>query len=182
MSMNIQGTVVEIAHGVSIEKKDGGSYNGTRFTYRDSKGKVGEQNFHEKTLGYNGLQEALDSLQEKDPFTMVKEKSDSGYWNVKSLEKGHNGDASGSTSGASSTGNSGGNKRSVGNDTYETNDMRRERQRQITKIASVKTAIEFMVASKKNFKLDEVFGIANQIEDFVVDGPNSPADLDLDIE
>jgi hypothetical protein len=87
--MIITGTVVSVERDVDIPKKDGGSYVGTRLTYRDNQGNLKEQNWHPNGLKYNhAVRNSLDEMQAGEKFTMTKEKGDNGIWNVKTLIKG----------------------------------------------------------------------------------------------
>jgi hypothetical protein len=161
--MNIQGNVVEVAHGVTIEKKNGGTYPGTRFTYRDLKGKLSEQYFHEKTLGFNGLQGSLDALSEKDDFTMVKEK-DGEFWNVKSITKGFDEIAATQTS-AASQGNSYVSNKST--KTFETPEERAIRQRLIVAQSSITAALVISGQAAKPFAEAKLLETAQTCYDWV---------------
>jgi hypothetical protein len=87
--MQIIGTVVAVDKNVEIEKKDGGTYPGTRLSYRTQEGKLQEQAWHENGLKYNhAVRNSLDEMQAGEKFTMTKEKNDKGFWEVKTLIKG----------------------------------------------------------------------------------------------
>lgn len=87
--MQLTGTVVSVDKNVDIEKKDGGTYPGSRLSYRTQDGKLQEQAWHENGLKYNhAVRNSLDELTAGDKFTMTKEKNDKGFWEVKSLIKG----------------------------------------------------------------------------------------------
>ena len=86
--MNVTGTVVSIEHEVQIAKNGGGSYPGSRVSYRDKDGTLREQNFHENALKFNAaIKNGLENLSAGDSFTMVKEKEND-FWNVKQIFKG----------------------------------------------------------------------------------------------
>lgn len=87
--MQVTGTVVSVDKDVEIPKNGGGSYTGTRLSYRGKDGKLQEQAWHQNGLKYNhAVRNSLDELTAGDQFTMTKEKNDKGFWDVKSLIKG----------------------------------------------------------------------------------------------
>lgn len=86
--MQIVGTIMEVGINVQCPKNGGGTYPGTRITYRDNEGSLKEQMLHANATKYNPeLKDAIASLKKDDVFTMTKEKEGQ-HWNVKSIVKG----------------------------------------------------------------------------------------------
>src|SRR6478736_2225192 len=86
--MQIVGTVMEVAIDTQCPKNGGGSYPGTRITYRDADGSLKDQLLHANATKYDAsLRDAIASLKPGDKFTMTKEK-EGAHWNVKSIING----------------------------------------------------------------------------------------------
>lgn len=120
--MNVTGTVVSIEHEVQIAKNGGGSYPGSRVSYRDKDGTLREQNFHQNALKFNAaIKNGLENLSAGDSFTMVKEKEND-FWNVKQIFKGE------ATVQANSTPAPVAAQASSGPNTFEVNNQLKEKQ------------------------------------------------------
>lgn len=184
--MQIIGTVVAVDKNVEIEKKDGGTYPGTRLSYRTQEGKLQEQAWHENGLKFNhAVRNSLDELQAGEKFTMTKEKNDKGFWEVKTLIKGVVEAApQQGKSYTPSKNNSGGG----GN--WPTSEERKETQTHIIRQNSVTNAVNFVsqTAQKKDQTVTMVLQVAKQFEQFVLSGDTGDMnglvsdDLDSGIE
>lgn len=161
--MNVQGQVVSVEQNVSITKNGGGSYQGTRFSYRDMNGKLVEQNFHNNSLKFNPkLNVALSNMKPGDPFTMVKEKEGE-FWNVKDLIIG---DATPMTT--TNTKPTGANPAPKSN--YETPEERAKKQVYIVRQSSLSTATGLLtLQGKKTATKEEVVTLAKFFEAYVFD-------------
>lgn len=83
--MQVRGTVVSVEIDVQVAKKDGGTYPGARFSYRDESGALKEQGFHNNTFKFNGaLKTQLANLNAGQKFVMEKVKNGE-FWNVTSI-------------------------------------------------------------------------------------------------
>lgn len=159
--MNVQGQVVSVEQNVSIQKQNGGSYQGTRFSYRDMSGKLGEQNFHNNSLKFNPkLNVALSNMKPGDSFTMVKEKEGE-YWNVKDIIVG---DAPVATSGTTKPA-----AQPAPKSNYETAEERAKRQVYIIRQSSLSTAVAALSVGAKKVEPAEVIKLAKQFEAYVFD-------------
>ena len=162
--MEIQGVVVSVESNVSIEKRAGGSYQGTRFTFRDSGGKLTEQNFTSQSLKYNpSLGSALNNLNAGDSFTMTKEKQGE-FWNVTSIRAGGSSTASASGNASSSTGR--GIAQSTGS-TYASAEERAATQLSIVRQSNINAAINTLSVGAKTLKPADVLALAKVYEGYV---------------
>lgn len=159
--MNIIGIVISVDHNVTIAKHGGGSYVGTRLTYRDDGGSLREQNFTQQTLKFNkGIGAALTNLKAGEKFTMVKEKEGE-FWNVKQMIVGGGvPDAPPATQGAKPA--------MSPKSTYETPEERAARQVMIVRQSSISSAINMLGISKKSISTDEVIAVAKEFEAYVM--------------
>ena len=185
--MQIIGTVVSVERDVDIPKKDGGSYVGTRLTYRDNQGSLKEQNWHPNGLKYNhAVRNSLDELEAGEKFTMTKEKGDNGMWNVKTLIKGVVASNEAPQAGKSYTPS----KSNAGGGNWPTSEERKETQTHIIRQNSVTNAVNFVsqTAQKKDQTVANVLQVAKQFEQFVLTGDTGDMtglvsdDLDSGIE
>ena len=157
--MNVQGQVVSVEQNVSIAKQNGGSYQGTRFSYRDLNGKLVEQNFHNNALKFNPkLNVALSNMKPGDAFTMVKEKEGE-FWNVKDLIVG---DTPVATSGTSKP-----TAQPAPKSNYETSEERAKRQVYIIRQSSLSTAVATLSVGAKKVEPTDVIKLAKQYEAYV---------------
>src|SRR5687768_18281064 len=83
--MNVNAKVVACDFDQTIAKNGGGSYKGTRLTYRDPDGSIKEKCLHSNALKYNPtLKNQLSELKAGDDITMVLEK-EGDFWNLKEV-------------------------------------------------------------------------------------------------
>ena len=86
--MLIDIEVIKVNHSATIKKRDGTTYEGTQLVYQEPGGEVKTENFHPKSLEFNGaVAVALKGMKPGDVTTMEKQKNDAGFWNVKSFGK-----------------------------------------------------------------------------------------------
>lgn len=163
--MQLNVTVVSVEQNVDIAKKDGGSYKGTRLSYRDAGGKLQEQAFHSNVLKYNPkLTEVLGKLNAGDNIVIDKIK-DGDFWKVTSIIK--SGDATPSPA-------SGGNKASPvasPKNTYETPEERAQKQVYIVRQSSITAALTFLGSKAKD--VNTVVDVAKQFEAYVFGNNNT---------
>ena len=166
--MNVNAKVVACDFDQTIAKNGGGSYKGTRLTYRDPDGSIKEKCLHANALKYNPtLKAQLSELKSGDDITMVLEK-EGDFWNLKEVVKGmvDNGPAA-------VTGNGAGRNGAAANvsprSTYETPEERAKKQVLIVRQSSVSSAIAYSATLKTPLVIGEVLKIADQITAFVFD-------------
>lgn len=163
--MMIQGTMISFNPSTKVAKKDGGQYDAWELVYRNTANEVKSLTKPAGGLQYNpGLKAALTNLAVGDLFTVVQEKNEKGYLDVKSIEKGHQEVqdvvASGSKADGGRAPSRGG---KVLGSTYETPEERAKKQVIITRQASVNAAIEFL-RNNKAITVDQVLDIAKSFE------------------
>lgn len=157
--MQVFGQVISVDVDVQVNKKDGGTYPGSRLTYRDSSGKVAEQAFHQNVFRFNGaLKATLTTLKAGDSICITKEKKGE-FWNVVSIEKT-------ATTTIQET-------QPVSSGSTPTTDMR---QLYIIRQSSLGHAVSLLAANggKKNTTL-EVIEVADQFVEYVLNGLHSKA-------
>ena len=86
----IEGELVMVDFDTKIEKRAGGTYDGTNIIFK-AFGKVNEKAFTTKTFEFKpALREQLESLSSGEAFTLHQYREvGSQFWNVDSVEKGH---------------------------------------------------------------------------------------------
>lgn len=83
--MIVKGTVVSIEIDVQVAKNGGGTYPGSRLTYRDEAGAIKEKAFHQNVFKFNApLKVQLANLKTGEAFNMTMEKEGE-FWNVKGI-------------------------------------------------------------------------------------------------
>ena len=178
--MNVTGKVISIEMNVTITKKDGGTYQGARLTYRDSRdGKLCEKAFHANSLKYNAaVKNGLENLVNGEDMTMVMEKEGE-YWNVKDVFKGTPADAQATTKAQQAPAKSQATnvtppaafpaKAAASNSTYSTKEERDQTQRYIVRQSSITAALSLANLNKLTAKLSvaDVLAVAAQFEDHV---------------
>lgn len=173
--MQIVGTIMEVGIGVQCPKNGGGTYPGTRITYRDNgDGSLKEQMLHENATKYNPeLKAAIASLKKDDVFTMVKEK-EGAHWNVKSITNGVVQAARTESSGKTSTSSvsSGSTGSSSPKSTYQTAEERAQTQIYIVRQSTITQALTwFNLANLKPNEspaVEDVIAVAKQFEAHVM--------------
>lgn len=157
--MDVFGKVIEVTENATIAKNGGGSYKGTRFTYRDSKDEsIKERGIHENALKYNpSLKTSLSELKSGDDFTMTLEKEGE-FWNIKGLVKGTteiNIPIKGNFQGVSTTPKS----------TYQTAEERAQTQVYIVRQSTIAHAISyFSLPGSKDVGVNDIIQVAKQFE------------------
>lgn len=183
--MNIIGTVVDIQHDQTIQKVNGGTYQGSRFTYRDQNGAIKEQNFTVQSLKFNpAIKNSLNQLKTGEIFTMVKEKEGE-FWNVKGIYAGE-GSAPSQTPSAGTT-KAPLTPNASPKSNYETPEERAQRQVYIIRQSAVNYAVNAGSLLKLKNK-EEILSLAKFFESYVFgvefdDGsiytlPNDDIDVD----
>ena len=168
----LTGTVVAVDMEATITKKDGGTYEGVEFVFRDDQGKTQTKAFHSNQFKYNqALKNTLADLNKGDKFTAEMEK-EGDFWNWKKLSKG----AAGATESEQTRAAAEVVKQPYQarpNDTYENKEERAARQVLIVRQSSISSAIAFCAQQKDFFKgtddaVGEVLNVASRFEDWVL--------------
>ena len=164
--MNVTCKVLEIQFDATIAKNGGGSYKGTRISYRDADGALKEKGIHTNALKYNPtLKKQLEGIKGGDDITMVMEKEGE-YWNLKEVHKGTVEPVPNAAPG--NAGTRSGNTANVSpKSTYETPEERARRQVLIVRQSSVSSAIAYAATLKSHTPFNEVLKMAEQINAFV---------------
>lgn len=161
--MIVNGTVVSAEIDVEVNKKDGGSYQGARLTFRDTTGKIQEQAFHNNAFKFNAaLKTSLINLKAGDTIAIEKEKNKNDFWEVKSITKTAApvaGQAAPSPTPSASP-----------KSTYETAEERAKKQVYIVRQSSLSAAIAF----SKSKTIDDVITTAKHFEAYVFDTNTTP--------
>lgn len=159
--MNVTGTLVSVDHNVTIQKQNGGTYQGSRMAYRDSNGALKEQNFTVQTLKFNAaLKNQLDQLEVGKNFTMVKEK-EGDFWNVKGIyaegaAPPPNPSSTKSTTDAVSS--------PAPRSNYETPEERAQKQVYIIRQSAINAAIALAGVTKKTTNIKDILSTAKEFE------------------
>lgn len=165
--MQVHGIVVSVDIDIQVPKNGGGTYPGSRLTYREtSSGKVQEQGFHNQALKFKpDVKNALVSLNTGDAIIIDKEKNDKGFWEVQSITKNDGTQAQAQTP---ATSVSGAKATASPKSTYETPEERAQRQVYIIRQSSISSAVELLAANggKKN-TVDDVINVAKAFEAYV---------------
>lgn len=159
--MQVKGTVISVENGVTISKRAGGSYQGSRLTYRDDTGKINEQAFHENSFKFApALKASLQSLKPNDVVIIEKEKPEgSQFWKVTAIIKQAGGGSMTSAPAQASP-----------KSTYETPEERAKKQVYIVRQSSITAALGYLELSKtKVASPADVIGVAKVFEDYVFD-------------
>ena len=170
--MEVRGTVISCDIDVQVAKNGGGSYPGSRLTYRDTEsGQVKEKAFHNNVFKFNaGLKTQLSNLSVGDTFVMVLEKEND-FWNCKGITK----EGSVSNKPTNNTPATNGNKITPvasPKSTYETPEERAKKQVYIVRQSSISAALTYTSQIKDYFKgtdnpINEIINIAKQFEHYV---------------
>jgi|SRR5687768_2376459 len=164
--MNVNAKVVACDFDQTIAKNGGGSYKGTRLTYRDPDGSIKEKCLHSNALKYNPtLKNQLSELKAGDDITMVLEK-EGDFWNLKEVVKGGIPDNPPAANGGNGKANG---ANTSPRSTYETPEERARRQVLIVRQSSVSSAIAYSATLKTALSIAEVLKVAEQINAFVFD-------------
>lgn len=167
------GTVVAVDMEATIEKKDGGTYSGVEFIFKDDQGKTQTKNFHMNQFKFNAaLKNTLADLVKGDKFTAEMEKEGE-FWNWKKLSKGV-AEASTPAAATNAPAKAAGGYQARPNDTYETKEERGQRQVMIVRQSSLTAALKLleMQGQKKPTSAD-VITVAQEFEAWVL-GQASP--------
>lgn len=164
--MQVHGTVISVDIDIQVPKNGGGTYPGSRLSYREtSSGKVQEQGFHNQALKFKPeVKNALVSLNVGDAIIIDKEKNDKGFWEVQSITK----NDGGAQAPASNPTIAGAKATVSPKSTYETPEERAQKQVYIVRQSSISNAIDLLAANggKKN-TVDDVIDVAKVFEAYV---------------
>lgn len=161
--MIVNGTVVTTDIDVNIAKKDGGTYPGSRVSYRDETGKLVEQAFHNNAFKFNpSLKNIVTSLKPGDNISITKEKEGE-YWNVKAIAKTERGFTTDKVDVVAAL-----QPKASPKSTYETPEERANRQVLIVRQSSVSSAVALLASNggKKNTAA-EAIAVAKEFEAYV---------------
>jgi hypothetical protein len=84
--MQIRGTLVAFEADVQVAKNGGGTYPGSRLSFRDEAGALKEKSFHQNVFKFNSvLKTQLSNLKPNEGFVAEVEKEGE-FWNWKSVQ------------------------------------------------------------------------------------------------
>lgn len=165
--MDVRGVVVSVEMDVQVAKNGGGTYPGTRFSYRDDNGALKEQGFHQNTFKFNaGLKTQLANLNPGQKFVMNKTK-EGDFWKVNSIlpdDGAVNVPQQGTTTGGKAT------PTASPKSTYETSEERALKQIYIVRQSSLSAAIALVNATgDKKATPQSIITQAKVFENYVFD-------------
>jgi len=152
----IQGKVIKVSIDVPVKyaPPKSGTYQGYRIAYEADSGDLREIAKPMTSLKYTpAIREVLESLQPDDEFTLVQEKDEKGYYQIRALAKGRDESAAFTAAVAAGTPAaptaSGGSSRTmvggrVTGSNYETPEERKLKQRLIVRQAAINQAINIV--------------------------------------
>ena len=159
--MQVFGTVVAVEHEVQVAKNGGGTYPGTRFSYRDEAGALKEKGIHNNAFKFNAtLKTQLSNLNPGQKFVMDIEKKGE-FWNINSVLPVEQAE----TQVAKSVDSPYTNKPSVSpKSTYETPEERAKKQVYIVRQSSITAAINYRGTK---VSIEDIITTAKQFEAYV---------------
>jgi len=162
------GTVVSVALNIQATKQAGGTYAAWRLIYTDSRGEVKNITKPVTGLKFNrALEGQLKSLNPGDEITIVQEKNDAGFLDIKSITKGQAGEVptlSQNDKQPSSTP-----APSPSNRNFETSEERAQKQVYIARQSSLERAVTLY--PKKSPQ--EIIEVAEFFKDYIFNGIES---------
>ncbi len=183
--MQVLGTVISVAVETDVKKNGGGSYKGWELIYKSDGGDVRTIAKPIQGLRFNApLKKVLEELAGGDQFTLVQEKNDAGFYDVKSITKGW---AEGTpslpaspsqTKGSATSGNA------YAARDYEGKEERTARQRLIVRQSSLSAAVAILTVGAKAVDKEAVKALADELTDFVFEqkrGTEAIAELAEDV-
>jgi hypothetical protein len=163
--MIVKGNVVSIEIDVQVAKNGGGTYPGSRLTYRDETGTIKEKAFHQNVFKFNApLKVQLANLKVGETFNMTMEKEGE-FWNVKGIAP------AGATPPVAdkdvpATGKT--TPYQAPKSTYATPEERAQTQVYIVRQSSINAAVALSAANKATYDVKTILDIAKQFEAHVM--------------
>ena len=159
--MIVKGTVVSVEHDIQVPKNGGGSYPGSRLTYRDEAGAIKDKCLHNNVFKFKpGLKTQLSNLSTGQHFDMEQIKEGE-FLNVQSIVPSNAGGVAVAQESKSPIPSP--------KSTYETAEERAKKQVYIVRQSCINYAIGLMGLAKTKPSVEEAIKIAKQFEDFVFD-------------
>lgn len=161
------GTVISVELNTDVKKQGGGSYKGWELVYKSEGGEVRSIAKPVTTLRFNrALEAALRELQQGDVFTLIQEKGENGFNEVKSVEKGakENPSLPATAPRAQPATNA------VGRD-FENKEERTIKQQLIVRQSALSTAVSTLSVGSKGVNPDDVINLATRYYDWVFNNP-----------
>lgn len=162
-----QGTVITLELETDVKKQSGGTYKGWQLVYKSADGEVRDIAKPIQGLRFGTLKAQLQSLSAGDQFTMVTEKNEAGFLDVKSVTKGWG-------EGVTSPSVSSGDKVQAGNkatayqaSSYPTADERSKTQNHIIRQSSLAQANATLAIGGKAVKPEDVLKVADHYVSWV---------------
>lgn len=162
--MIVKGTVVSIEHNIQVPKNGGGSYPGSRLTYRDEAGAIKDKCLHDNVFKFKpGLKTQLSNLSTGQHFDMEQIKEGE-FLNVQSIVPSNAGGVAVAQESKSTP-------IASPKSTYETPEERAKKQIYIVRQSSIGHAIELAKhnSPKGNSSFTEVLELAKLFENYVFD-------------
>ena len=159
--MIVKGTVVSVEHDIQVPKNGGGSYPGSRLTYRDEAGAIKDKCLHNNVFKFKpGLKTQLSNLSTGQHFDMEQIKEGE-FLNVQSIVPSSTTNDAGKHSGAIQETKTA--PISSPKSTYETSEERAKKQIYIVRQSSISSAIALYPKAKN----EQILETAKLFEDYV---------------
>ena len=174
----VVGTVISVALNSDVKKQGGGTYKGWELVYKSQDGEVRSIAKPVTTLRFNrALEAGLRELEQGDVFTLVQEKGDNGFNEVKSVKKG----ADINPSLPATAPRTGGTGNAKGRD-FESKEERTIKQQLIVRQSALSPAVDTLSVGSKGVNPDEVIKVAEKYYAWVFNsGQDYVAEVDDDI-
>jgi hypothetical protein len=154
--MIVKGTVVSIEHNIQVPKNGGGSYPGSRLTYRDEAGAIKDKCLHDNVFKFKpGLKTQLSNLSTGQHFDMEQIKEGE-FLNVQSIVPSNAGGVAVAQESKQAP-------IASPKNTYETADERAHKQVYIVRQSSISSAIALLPKAK----VEDILQTAKQFEEYV---------------
>ena len=148
-----------------VTKTAKGQYQAIEVSYKNEQGQIQGK----KLMSFSNptVFKAIQEFAKGDILNVEAVKDDQGYWQWKAVQK-SDGSEPVTTSKPATTGGK------VTGSNYETPEERAKRQVYIVRQSSISSAIELLKSNGNDVKVDNVFSIAKQLEDYVFGNSDTP--------
>ena len=167
--MEVNGVVVSVEIDVQCAKNGGGTYPGSRLTYRDADGALKEKAFHQNVFKFNkDLKVQLTNIQQTGTQFVMNMEKEGEFWNVKSIMPAGAVSAK-PTNDTPATGKTAAYQ--APKSTYATPEERAQTQVYIVRQSAINAAVALIAANAPSYKKErtqaEVVEIARYFENYV---------------
>jgi hypothetical protein len=180
--MEVTGTVVSVEIDVQVAKNGGGTYPGSRLTYRDADGALKEKAFHQNVFKFNKeLKAQLTNIQQAGTQFVMDMQKEGEFWNVKSIMPAGVVSAK-PTNDTPATGKTAAYQ--APKSTYATPEERAQTQVYIVRQSAINAAVALTAANATHFKKEkapaDIIEIAKHFENYVFNAGDNKKGLTLD--